>query len=97
MKLRVLTVFFETIITLDDVTNAKPHPEPIVKALHALDSKASESLMVGDNTHDIEAGHNAGTHTAGVAWTVKGREVLEQLKPDYMLDHMSELLEITGG
>ncbi|ASF40394.1 MULTISPECIES: pyrophosphatase PpaX [Halobacillus] len=97
LEITGLDGFFETIITLDDVTNAKPHPEPIVKALHALDSKASESLMVGDNTHDIEAGHNAGTHTAGVAWTVKGREVLEQLKPDYMLDHMSELLEITGG
>ncbi|SFF68621.1 pyrophosphatase PpaX [Halobacillus alkaliphilus] len=97
LEITGLDGLFETIITLDDVTNAKPHPEPIVKALHALDSKASEALMVGDNTHDIEAGHNAGTHTAGVAWTVKGREVLEQLKPDYMLNHMSELLEITGG
>ncbi|MGP4077325.1 pyrophosphatase PpaX [Halobacillus sp. K22] len=97
LEITGLDGLFETIITLDDVTNAKPHPEPIVKALQALDSKASETLMVGDNTHDIEAGHNAGTHTAGVAWTVKGREVLEQLKPDYMLNHMSELLEITGG
>lgn len=97
LEIAGLSGVFETIITLDDVTNAKPHPEPIVRALEALNSRASEALMVGDNTHDIEAGHNAGTHTAGVAWTVKGREVLDQLRPDYMLEHMSDLLEITGG
>ncbi|KHE72117.1 pyrophosphatase PpaX [Halobacillus sp. BBL2006] len=97
LELTGLNGLFETVVTLDDVLNAKPHPEPIVKALDALDAKASESLMVGDNTHDIEAGQNAGTKTAGVAWTVKGRDVLDKLHPDYMLTHMSELLEITGG
>ncbi|MFQ3544889.1 pyrophosphatase PpaX [Halobacillus rhizosphaerae] len=97
LELTGLDGLFDTIITLDDVTNAKPHPEPIVKALEALDSTASEALMVGDNVHDIEGGKNAGTRTAGVAWTVKGREVLDQLHPDFMLDHMSDLLKITGG
>lgn len=97
LELTGLDGMFETIITLDDVANAKPHPEPVIKALQALDSKASEAIMVGDNTHDIEAGKNAGTQTAGVAWTVKGRDVLDQLKPDFMLNHMSELIEITGG
>ncbi|MEC3882739.1 pyrophosphatase PpaX [Halobacillus litoralis] len=97
LELTNLDGLFETIITLDDVTNAKPHPEPIVKALNQLDSQASEAMMVGDNTHDIEAGQNAGTKTAGVAWTVKGRKVLDDLNPDYMLDNMRDLLKITGG
>lgn len=97
LELTNLEGLFETVITLDDVNNAKPHPEPIVKALNNLDAKASEALMVGDNTHDIEAGQNAGTKTAGVAWTVKGRKVLDDLNPDYMLTNMRELLEITGG
>ncbi|WP_258871454.1 HAD hydrolase-like protein, partial [Halobacillus trueperi] len=57
----------------------------------------SEAMMVGDNTHDIEAGQNAGTKTAGVAWTVKGRKVLDDLNPDYMLNNMRDLLKITGG
>ncbi|SFJ44683.1 pyrophosphatase PpaX [Halobacillus dabanensis] len=97
LELTNLEGLFETVITLDDVNNAKPHPEPIVKALTNLDAQASEALMVGDNTHDIEAGQNAGTKTAGVAWTVKGRKVLDDLNPDYMLGNMRELLEITGG
>ncbi|MFD1020366.1 pyrophosphatase PpaX [Thalassobacillus hwangdonensis] len=97
LELTELDGLFDVVVTLDDVTNAKPHPEPIVKALDALGAKTSESMMVGDNTHDIMAGKNAGTATAGVAWTVKGREVLDALEPDHMLEEMSDLLEIVGG
>ncbi|GGD28746.1 pyrophosphatase PpaX [Pontibacillus salipaludis] len=85
---------FETIVTLDDVTHAKPHPEPVVRAMKELDAKPEETIMVGDNTHDIESGQNAGTKTAGVAWTVKGRKVLDDLEPDYMLEHISDILKI---
>ncbi|MCA0984636.1 pyrophosphatase PpaX [Halobacillus yeomjeoni] len=97
LELTDLDGLFETVVTLDDVEHAKPHPEPILKALDQLGVKTSEAMMVGDNTHDIEAGKNAGTKTAGVAWTVKGRKVLDDLNPDYMLENMRELIEITGG
>ncbi|WP_010532137.1 pyrophosphatase PpaX [Lentibacillus jeotgali] len=98
MGLRVteLDSYFNTVITLDDVSHAKPHPEPIIKALRAMNADAESTLMVGDNFHDIEAGHHAGVKTAGVAWSLKGREKLLSYKPSYMLDDMSDLLEITG-
>lgn len=96
LELTNLEGLFETVVTLDDVQHAKPHPEPVQTALKALDARADEAMMVGDNTHDIEAGQNAGTKTAGVAWTVKGREVLDRLHPDYMLEHISDLLDVTG-
>ncbi|WP_173915647.1 pyrophosphatase PpaX [Halobacillus sp. Marseille-Q1614] len=97
LNMTELDSLFDTVVTLDDVVHAKPHPEPVMKALNTLDASAAQTIMVGDNTHDIEAGKNAGTKTAGVAWTVKGREVLDELRPDYMLTNMRELLEITGG
>lgn len=97
LKVAGLEDIFEVVIGLDDVVNAKPHPEPIVKALEKLDATAAETIMVGDNYHDIEAGHNAGTKTAGVAWTVKGRHVLEAHHPDFMLEQMSDLLQIVEG
>lgn len=96
LALTKLEPYFDVIVSLDDVQNPKPHPEPVMKAMKALDARASETIMVGDNYHDIEAGKNAGTQTAGVAWTIKGREKLEQYKPDYMLDHMTDLLKIVG-
>lgn len=94
MKLTELDGLFEVVVTLDDVTHAKPHPEPIVKAMNALNANPAETIMVGDNTHDIEAGKNAGIKTAGVVWTVKGRKTLEDLQPDYMLEEMADLLKI---
>ncbi|MEQ6378377.1 pyrophosphatase PpaX [Bacillaceae bacterium S4-13-56] len=87
---------FDTVITLDDVKKAKPDPEPIYKALDALDSIPEETIMVGDNYHDIEAGKNAGTKTAGVAWTIKGKDFLGKYNPDYMLEEMEDLYKILG-
>jgi pyrophosphatase PpaX len=91
-----LTSFFDVVVTIDDVQNAKPHPEPLLLALKQLHSTPEETLMVGDNHHDIEGGKNAGTKTAGVAWTVKGRDFLATFNPDYMLETMSDLLPILG-
>jgi pyrophosphatase PpaX len=93
MKLRP---FFDVVITLDEVENAKPHPEPIEKALKELGSSPQEAIMVGDNHHDILAGKNAGVLSAGVAWSTKGREHLAQYEPEFMLETMPDLLEVVG-
>lgn len=96
LHLTGLDGLFETVVTLDDVTHAKPHPEPIITAMNTLEAEPATTLMVGDNYHDIEAGQNAGTYTAGVAWSIKGRETLDALNPDLMLEEMSDLLKIVG-
>lgn len=94
LNLTKLHQFFDVIVTIDDVEHVKPHPEPIEKAIRLLDASPATTLMVGDNHHDILGGKNAGTKTAGVAWTIKGRDYLAAYKPDYMLDKMSDLLTI---
>lgn len=96
MKLTGIYDYFNTIIALDDITHAKPHPEPVLRAMENLNAEANTTLMVGDNTHDIESGQHAGVFTAGVAWSLKGEEVLNQCKPTYMLQDMKDLLEIIG-
>jgi pyrophosphatase PpaX len=96
LKLTKLDQFFDLIVALDDVKNAKPDPEPVLLALKKLDAKPEEAIMIGDNYHDILAGKNAGTKTAGVAWSIKGKEFLASFQPDYMLEHMSDLLKIVG-
>ncbi|EMA6342477.1 pyrophosphatase PpaX [Bacillus cytotoxicus] len=94
LNLSKLNKFFDVVVTIDDVEHVKPHPEPIQKALQLLDAKPEETLMVGDNHHDIVGGQNAGTKTAAVGWTIKGRAYLESYKPDYVLNKMSDLLSI---
>jgi pyrophosphatase PpaX len=97
LKLTKLDQFFDVVVTLDDVEHAKPHPEPILKALEQLGSSPEEAIMVGDNHHDVEAGKNAGTKTAGVSWSVKGREYISSHQPDYLLEKMSDILPIVGA
>ena len=94
LSLTNLTPFFDAVITYNDVTKIKPDPEPIYKALDALGSHPQETVMVGDNYHDILAGKNAGTKTAGVSWSLKGKDYLQRFEPDYMLDSMGDLLRL---
>lgn len=97
LKLMGIEDIFEVVIALDDVVNPKPDPEPIVLALNRLNASKEEALMIGDNSHDIEGGHNAGVRTAGVAWTAKGEAYLATFNPTYMLKHITDLLEIVDG
>ncbi len=94
LKFMGIEDIFEIVISLDDVVNPKPDPEPILLALEGLNATPQEALMIGDNSHDIEGGQNALVRTAGVSWTVKGEEYLATFKPTYMLKHISDLLEI---
>lgn len=91
-----VTDLFETIVGNDDVQHTKPHPEPILLALQRMNLEKHEVVMIGDNSHDIEGGQNAGVHTAGVEWSLKGVAFLEQLHPTYMLHTMKDLYDITG-
>lgn len=96
LNLTGLAPYFEVIVAFDHVSKLKPDPEPIMKALEQLNSTPSEAIMVGDNYHDILAGKNAGTKSAGVAWSAKGRAYLEEYRPDYLLENMRDLLPIVG-
>jgi pyrophosphatase PpaX len=96
VNLMKLEAFFDVVIAYDHVKKVKPDPEPIYLALEKLQAIPEEALMVGDNYHDVLAGKNAGTKTAGVAWTIKGREYLAKYEPDYMLENMTDLLTILG-
>ncbi|MCM3388650.1 pyrophosphatase PpaX [Ureibacillus chungkukjangi] len=85
---------FEFWVGVDSVKNVKPDPEPVLLAIEKLGVSKEDVMMIGDNYHDILAGKNAGVKSAGVAWSIKGEEFLKQFNPDYILQHMSDLLTI---
>lgn len=94
LKLTGLSRYFDTVVTLEDVTHPKPAPEPVIKAMKELEAEADTTLMIGDNSYDIEAGQRAGTQTAGVAWAQRGEAYLQTYQPTYMLKDMNDLLDI---
>ena len=85
--------YISYLIGADDVKEAKPKPEPVLKTLTAMHFDASETLVVGDMAVDILMGSNAGTKTCGVTWGNGTREELKEAGADFIIDRMEELIE----
>ncbi|MFC5530752.1 pyrophosphatase PpaX [Cohnella yongneupensis] len=96
LQLLGLSEYMDTIVTLDDVQHAKPHPEPVAKAIAALGVDASATLMVGDSSVDIKSALAAGAVPVGVAWSLKGADNLYEAGAVHMLREMNELLTLCG-
>ncbi|MMZ60967.1 Pyrophosphatase PpaX [compost metagenome] len=91
-----LKEYMSTIVTVQDVTHPKPHPEPVLTALSNLGADPAKTLMVGDSAADIQSAKAAGVKAAGVAWSLKGVDVLKQYNPDYILEDMTDLYGVLG-
>lgn len=92
LELFGLAKYFPVVITTDDVSNFKPHPEPVEKALARLGVPPGEALMIGDNDSDILAGKAAGTRTAAALWGTWRPEALWAAKADCYLERVTDLL-----
>ena len=86
-----LVTFFNMLVTYEDTTRHKPHPDPLLVACERLGIEPEQALYVGDALVDIQAGKAAGTQTAGVSWGAASREDLAMAGPDYVFDSMGEL------
>jgi pyrophosphatase PpaX len=86
---------FHVVVGADEVANPKPHPEPVLTALSRLSARAAETVFIGDSRHDMECGRAAGVKTAAVLWGPFGRSDLEDLRPDYWLEHPRDLAHLT--
>lgn len=92
-----LTERFEVIVTPEDVSSPKPHPEPVLVALERLGVDAGEAIFIGDSPHDIAAGREAGTATGAALWGPFERSVLEEERPTHWLTAPGDVLEILDG
>ncbi len=81
-------------VCADDVQNGKPHPEPVLMALDALESLPDEALFIGDSHHDIESGRRAGVTTVAVTWGAFTREKLASAEPDHWLEEPQQVFEL---
>lgn len=94
----VRTFCFDKEISLvlgaDDVTRAKPDPEPVLVALKRLGFRPQDTLVVGDMPFDILMGRGAGAKTCGVTYGNASKEELVDAGADYLIDDFAELLDI---
>lgn len=57
---------FEVIVTDDEITNAKPHPEPYLKAMELLGVEPSQCLAVEDSRRGLDSAVAAGLRCIAV-------------------------------
>ena len=82
------------VLGADDVIQAKPNPEPVLKTLEKFGCTLDEALVVGDTWYDIEMGRRAGVRTCGVTYGNGSREELLNTGADFLIDDFSELKSI---
>jgi pyrophosphatase PpaX len=89
-----LEALMDILVCADEVTNPKPHPEPVEKAVFLLGADPATTMYVGDSVHDMHSGRAAGVRTAAALWGPFGRAHLEQSNPDYWLETPTELVQL---
>ena len=89
-----ITQYFDMILGADDVTHAKPNPEPVLITLERMNVGCENALVVGDMPVDIEMGRGAGCETVGVTYGNSSIDSLKAANPGQMIDKFSDILEI---
>jgi 2-phosphoglycolate phosphatase len=83
------------IVCGDTLVESKPHPAPVALACGMLDMTPAETLFVGDDIRDIQAGQAAGTQTAAVYYGYGSNELTgDQVSTSVQVHHPSDLLEL---
>lgn len=86
-----LESLFDVIVTRDDVSECKPSPEGMYKALHRLNVRSAETMFVGDSAGDIIAARTAGVMPVLVGWTTLSLEQIHLLAPAELIESPYEI------
>lgn len=88
---------FSYLLAAEDTTLLKPNAEPVIKTLNDLSYKPEQTLVVGDMPIDILMGKNADVYTCGVTYGNSDKVSLLNAGADYVIDSISELLDILSS
>ncbi|WP_300061785.1 HAD family hydrolase [uncultured Roseobacter sp.] len=91
-----VTHLFDFIAGFDSGHGGKPAPGQLLAFAGAVDLPVAEIVMVGDSTHDLQAGRAAGMRCVGVLTGLAGRDELAPLA-DAVFDDISALPAWVAG
>lgn len=81
--------FFDVIITGDQVTHTKPHPEPYLTAAEKLGVKPEECIVIENAPSGITAAKKAGMFCIAVKTTIQDERYLKEA--DLIVDDVSQI------
>ncbi|MDY6829710.1 MAG: HAD-IA family hydrolase [Pseudomonadota bacterium] len=76
----------------DDLRESKPHPQPLLHALHQIAIEPQAAVYVGDHRRDVEAGRAAKLYTVAAAYGYIGfDEEVASWAADLTIDSLDQL------
>ena len=90
-----LQPFFDVVVTAEEITHTKPHPEPYLTTVEQLGLAPASCLVIEDSVNGILSARGAGCAVA-VVTTSFSRDELMNAPYDYIVDSFAELAVLLG-
>ena len=82
-------------VTLEDTTQHKPHPEPVLRGLELLGGIPKErAAYVGDSPFDVQAAKAAGLTSVAVSWGAFPEDRLREAEPDHLVPDIDAAVDV---
>ncbi len=87
--------YMDEIVTMEEVTHHKPHPESVDRVLEKFGATADKAIMIGDTKYDIGCANSAGVDSVLVGWSHYVDEeamAADGFRPAYRIKRPEQLL-----
>lgn len=82
-------------VTMEDTTEHKPRPEPLLKGLELLGNVPREqAAYVGDSPFDVAAAKAAGVESVAVSWGAFSEDALRAAEPDHLAPDLDAAVDV---
>jgi pyrophosphatase PpaX len=82
-------------VTMEDTTEHKPRPEPLLKGLELLGNVPREqAAYVGDSPFDVTAAKAAGVESVAVSWGAFSEDALRAAEPDHLVPDLGAAVDV---
>jgi pyrophosphatase PpaX len=82
-------------VTMEDTTEHKPHPEPLLRGLELLGGVPKErAAYVGDSPFDVEAAKAAALTSVAVSWGAFSEGRLREAEPDHLVPDIGSAVDV---
>ena len=90
-----LDLVVDLFVTMEDTTEHKPHPEPLLKGLElAGDVPKEKAVYVGDSPFDVQAAKAAGLTSVAVSWGAFSEDTLRKADPDHLVPDIDAAVDL---
>ena len=90
-----LDLVVDLFVTMEDTTEHKPHPEPLLKGLELMgDVPKEQAVYVGDSPFDVQAAKAAGLTSVAVSWGAFSEDTLREAEPDHLVPDIDTAVDV---